>query len=231
MTAAPTADERQALAPTGRLRVGIYPGSPTRIVITELGKSLAECLGMAFELVEFKTQGELLAAVGAGKVDFTGTNPSPARAGLMDFTATVLDIELGYLVVPGSPVSTLADVDRSGVRIGVTQGSTSQTTLPKLLTSATVVPVPTLKLAGEMLVARKIDAYATNKAILVELANGLSGARILEGRWGVEHWAVGIPKGREKGLGYLQKFTQMARAEGLLNSAVEKSGLPGSVIP
>ena len=231
MTVAPTAEERQTLAPNGRLRVGVYPGSPTKRVITDLGKALAVRLGVPFELVELKTQSELLAAVGAGKVDFTGTNPSPARMAQMDFTSTVLDIELGYLVVRGSRVSKISDVDRPGVRIGVTQGSTSQTTLPMMLRSATVVPVSTLKLAGEMLIDRKIDAYATNKAILFEMSDGLSGSRILEGNWGTEHWAVSIPKGREGGLKYVQKFTEMARADGLVKSASEGAGLRGAVIP
>ena len=30
--AVPTAQDRQALAPTGKLRVGVYPGSPTSLV-------------------------------------------------------------------------------------------------------------------------------------------------------------------------------------------------------
>jgi hypothetical protein len=33
----------------------------------------------------------------------------------MDFTATVLDIELGYLVLAGSAVASIDDVDRAGV--------------------------------------------------------------------------------------------------------------------
>lgn len=231
MAAPSSADERQTLAPTGRLRVGIYPESPTRGVVTDLGKALAERLGVVFELVELKTQSELLAAVEAGKVDFSGTNPSPARVARMDCTSTVIDIELGYLVVSGSPVSTMADVDRPGVRIGVTQGSTSQTTLPNMHRNATFVPVPTRRAAGEMLHARKIDTYATNKAVLFEISSGIPGLRILDGNWGVEHWAICIPKGREKGLDYLQKFTEVARADGRVKSAAERSGLRGTMIP
>jgi polar amino acid transport system substrate-binding protein len=231
VAAPPSADERQALAPNGHLRVGVYPGSPTNGVIQELGRSLAQRLGAQFELVELKNQAELFAAVRAQQVDFSGTNASPARASEASFTSTVLDIELGYLVAPGSQLLTVADIDRAGVRIGVTQGSTSQTTLPAMLRNATVVPVATLKLAAEMLSARKIDAYATNKAILFEMSDGLSGARVLDGNWGAEHWALCIPKGREKGLDYLMKFTQMAREQGLLARAVEKAGLRGTVAP
>jgi polar amino acid transport system substrate-binding protein len=200
-------------------------------VTTDLGRALAERLGVPFELVELKTQAELLAAVSGGRVDFAGTNPSPARVARMDFTSTLLDIELGYLVVSGSQVSAIADVDRSGVRIGVTEGSTSQSTLPALLKTATIVPTPTLKAAGEMLITRKIDAFATNKAILFEMSDGIAGSHILEGSWGTEHWAACIPKGREVGLKYLQNFTEMARASGLVKGAAQKAGLRGTVIP
>lgn len=232
VTASPTADERQALAPHGRLRVGIYPESPTRGVITDLGKDLAKRLGVPFELVELKTRAELVASLSAGKIDFTGTNPSsPARAAQMDCTSTVLEIELGYLVVSGSRVSTVSNVNSAGVRVGVTQGSTSQTTLPAILRNATVVPVPTQKLAGEMLIDRHIDTFATNKAILFEMSDGISGSRILEGNWGIEHWAVCIPKGREGGLKYLQKFTEIARADGLVKRASEGTRLRGAVVP
>ncbi len=229
--APPSTAERQALAPNGRLRVGVYPGSPTNGVIQELGTSLAQRLGVPFELVELKTQAELFAAVRAQQVDFSGTNASPARASQASFTSTVLDIELGYLVASGSPLSTVADIDRAGTRIGVTQGSTSQTTLPAMLRNASVVPVPTLELAGELLMGGKIDAYATNKAILFQMSDTMDGARVLEGNWGAEHWALCVPKGREQGLDYLRQFTETARQQGLLARAVEKAGLRGTVKP
>ena len=239
---APNAEERQALAPTGSLRVGVYPGSPTSMVTDrttgeakgvtyDLGKSLAARLGVKFEPVEMATLAEVLAAVKAGTIDFTGTNASPARAAEMDFTATMIEIELGYLVLASSPALTVQDIDRRGTRVGVTRGSTSQTTLPRILKDASVIPVPTLKIAGQMLSARDIDVFATNKVLLFELADGIQGSRILDGRWGVEQWAFAIPKGREKGLRYVRQFADEAQTDGLLKRAVERAGLRGTVRP
>lgn len=37
-----------------------------------------------------------------------------------------------------------------------------------------------------MLTAGQIDAYATNKATLFEMAAALPGAKVLDGRWGVD---------------------------------------------
>jgi len=149
----------------------------------------------------------------------------------MDFTPTVIDIELGFLVVPGSPVSSIADANRPGMRIAVTRGSTSQTTLPRILPNATIVPAPTLKAAGEMLAAHSIDAYATNKVILYELSTTVANSRVLDGQWGVEHWAFAVPKGREKGMAYLRRYLEQADRSGVIARAVERSGLRGAVRP
>ena len=71
------------------------------------------------------------------------------------------------------------------MRIGVSQGSTSQGVLTRELKQARVVAAASLQVAGEMLQRREIDAFATNKAILFELADRVPGARVLDGRWGL----------------------------------------------
>jgi hypothetical protein len=98
------------------------------------------------------------------------------------------------------------------MRVGVSQGSTSQGVLTRELKQASVVAVPSLKAAGEMLGQGKLDAFATNKAILFEMGDGLPGAKVLAGRWGLEHFAFGIPKGREQAMPYLARFVDAADA-------------------
>jgi polar amino acid transport system substrate-binding protein len=162
-------------------------------------------------------------------VDFTVTNATPARAKDADFTVPILGIELGYLVPAGSPVSTLADVDRPGIRVGVTEGGSSHSTLSREFKHAAVVGAPTLKVAIEMLAERKVDAYATNKAILFEMSDQSPGSRVLEGRWGVELFAIAIPKGREHALPDVRKFADDAKSEGLVKRAADRAGLRGTV--
>lgn len=227
----PSIEERQSLAPTGRLRVGIHVASPSREVITQAGSALAKRLGVEFELIRYASQSELLAAISDGQVDFSGTNASPARVARMDFTTTVLDIELGYMAVSGSPVASIADVDRAGIRIGVTQGSTSLTILPNLLKNATVISTTPSKSARQMFLAKEIDTFATNKAILHDMLSGIPNATILEGNWGYEHWAFCIPKGRQTGLAYLENFTQFARSSGLIKKVIEKENIKWTTIP
>jgi len=236
-TAAPTV--RQALAPTGTLRIGVYPGSPTSMVrgagsdemrglSVELGRELARRLGVPSEVIVFQRVAEVVEALKGGRADFTITNATPARAQDVDFTPPLVALELGYLALPGSPVQSLADVDRPGMRIGVTQGSTSQGVLTRELKQARVVPAPSLQAAGDMLQRREVDAFATNKAILYELADGVSGAHVLEGRWGLEHLAIAVPKGREAAAEYLRDFAGAVRKQGLVSSAAARAGLRGT---
>lgn len=231
---------RQALAPTGQLRVAAYPGSPTSMVRSadgaemrglsvELGRELARRLQVPVEIVVFQRVAEVVEAVKAGRADFTITNATPARAQEVDFTPPLLALELGYLSLRGSPVQAQADVDRPGVRIGVSRGSSSQGVLTRKLKQASVVTAPSLQVAGEMLQRREMDAFATNKAILFELADRLPSARVLDGRWGLEHLAIAVPKNRSAATAYLRDFAESVRAQGLVARAAERAGLRGAV--
>jgi polar amino acid transport system substrate-binding protein len=230
----------QVLAPTGKLRIGVYAGSPTsmvrdpvtgeaRGVTVEIGRALASQLNIAFEIKEYPRLAEVVAAIKSGEVDFSITNASPARALEIDFAPTLLSLELGYLVMPDSKIVVASDVDQQGVRIGVSQGSTSQATLTKDLKMAVLVPAPTLKVAGEMLLSRTIDAFATNKAILFELAKEVPTSKVLDSRWGLEHLAMGIPKGRSAAMPYLRVFGENVRAAGIVKRAIDGAGLQGAI--
>ncbi len=225
------------LAPGGKLRVGVYLGSPTSMVrqasgethgVTyDLGKELAKRLGVTFEPVIHDRVAEVLEAMKSGRVDFTITNATPVRAQDVDFSPTLFSLELGYLVPSGSPIKTVGEIDTAGRRIGVSQGSTSQRSLPKVLTAATLVPAASLKEASQMLADGRLDAFATNKSILFEMSDGLPGARVLDGRWGTEHMAIAIPKGRDAARADVAKFADEMRRSGSLEAAIKLSGLRG----
>ena len=92
-----------------------------------------------------------------------------------------------------------------------------------------MVPAENYKRGIEMLEHGEIDTYATNKPTLFEMSDQMPGSRVLDGRWGEEHLAVAIPKGREAALEYIQHFIQDVQTSGLLAQSVERSGLRGAV--
>lgn len=81
---------RPALALTGTLRVGVYPGSPSSLVkdprtgqdagvAHDLGLALGERLGVPVRIVQYSRVAQVVDAIGAGQVDFTFTNASEAQ--------------------------------------------------------------------------------------------------------------------------------------------------------
>src|SRR4051812_6002352 len=149
--------EAKLLAPSGTLRVGIYSGSPTSVVTDaagtphglayDLGGELAKRLGVPIEYVRFQRVADIVTAIHDGQVDFTVTNATPARANEVSFSQPVLAIELGFLVPANSPIGKIEDIDKSGVKIGVTKGSPSERTLAAKFKNATIVPAESVKAA------------------------------------------------------------------------------------
>ena len=234
-----SAEVRQALAPSGVLRVGVYPGSPTSWVkdpktgesvgiALDLGKGMAKRLDVPVQVVEFDRVAQVLDALKDGKVDMTFTNATAVRAKDMDFTEPLVRLELGYLVIGASPLQSLNEIDQAGMRVGVSQGSSSQGVLTQRFKWAKVVPAESLAKAQTMLNTLQIDAFATNKGILFEMSDALPGSRVLSGRWGLENLAIAIPKGREVGRPFVDNFAKEVTRTGELDKAVQRSGLRGT---
>ena len=243
--AKPDSQAVAALAPTGKLRIGVYKGSPTSMVVDaktgeqrgvalQLGQELARQLGVPFEVVEFPRLAEILLAMKtdsgkAAKVDFTFTNATAVRAKDVDFTSPLIGLELGYLVPQTSSIQTAQDVDKAATRVGVAQGSSSQAALSKAYSRAILTTTPTLATAAEQLKTGTLDAFATNKAILFELLDSLPAGqfRILDDRWGLEHLAIAVPKGREAAASFMNAFAREVTSSGLLQKIADGAGLRG----
>jgi len=221
------------LAQAGTLRVGVYSDDPLanwdgrpgtaagalHDLSVELGQELARRLGVKCEPVMFESQPPVLEAVRVGNVDTMIVNATPRRAEIVDFSPDLLQTEQGFLVVGGSPVARIEDIDQSHIRVGVSEGSSSQGILAGQLKNARVVPVATIKNAVDMLTRHELDTFATNKAVLFALSDHLPGSRVLDGRYGVEHLALAIPKGRPNLMAYLATFVNDVRSDGFLERA------------
>jgi polar amino acid transport system substrate-binding protein len=237
----PTPEARQALAPTGKLRVGLLLGIPIQAIRDsasgemkgvgfDLGKELARRMGVPFEPVLFPSVGALLDGGTSGAWDVAFIAFSPARAKEMDFAAPHVELERGYLVPSGSSISTVADVDRPGVRVAVSEKGVSDIFLSRTLKNAVVVRASNLAGTLEMLKSGRADATADNKATLFEISDQLPGFRVLDGRYNTSSAAMAIPKGRDLGLAYARKFVEDAKSEGLVKAAIERAGLRGAVV-
>lgn len=240
MNSSPTPEVRQVLAPTGKLRVGLYLGAPSSVIKDpatgemkgvgfDLGKELARRMGIAFEPIVYPTIGDLIGNATTGQWDVTFVSITPERAKSMDFTSPHLGIEFGYLVPTGSPISSIADIDRPGVRVAVALKGSSDSILSRDLKNAEIIRVQGQAGAFEVLKSEKADAFSAIKSNLFELSGQLPGSRVLDGYYAIDQQGMAMPKGRDLALAYANKFVADAKSEGLVKKAVERSGLRGAV--
>ena len=232
---------RAELAPTGKLRVGINfqntlltrkdpaTGEAGGIAL-DLAHELGRRIGVAVEIVPFKTAGHLADAAKTGEWDVAFLAAEAQRANTIAFTAPYLEIETTYLVPAGSPFRNVADVDREGVRIAVGAKGGPDLALSRILKRATLVRAPSTAAARKAFVSEKLDALAGLRPTLVADAQNIPGSRVLEGRFSVVGQAVGTHRGREAGAMYLNEFVEDIKASGLVARTIDKNGVRGVAV-
>ena len=241
ISTAPTPEARQALAPTGKLRVGLQLGTPHNVIRDsvsgemkgvgfDLGKELARRMGVPFEPVLYPSIGALLDGGKSGAWDVAFVGFSTERAKEWDFTALHLEVEFGYLILGGSSISTMADVDRSGIRVALQEKSGPDVFFSRTLTNAVVVRASSNPGALEALKSGRADVMGGIKPTLFEMSSQLPGSRVLGGRPGIDPHAMAIPKGRDPGVAYARQFIEDAKSEGLVKAAIERVGMRGAVV-
>ncbi len=230
------------LAPMGKLRVGINfgnallankdaRGTPGGIAV-DLARELTRRVGLPVELVSYETAGRMADGARAGAWDVAFLAADPARAEEINFTAPYLEIDTTCLVSAGSPLQTLADVDREGVRIAVSDKSAYDLFLTRNLKHAQLVRAPGVNASVDVFFADKLEALAGLKPLLMEVAANQPGTRVLDGRFSAVQQAVGIPKGRDAAAEYVRRFVEDVKASGLVADIIERNAIRGvSVAP
>lgn len=232
---------RAHLAPAGSLRVGINYGNfilatrdaatgESRGVAIDLARELAGRLGVRVEIVAYDSVALMVEAAPTNTWDIAFLGSDPAREKLIDFTAAYLEIEATYLVPAGSPLRTIAEVDRKGVRVAAPSKANYELFLSRRLKDATLVSPSGGEAAFELLATGKVDALAGLKQALLGLAERLPGSRMLDGRFMAVQQSIGVPKGRTAGLAYLRGLVEEAKASGLVARAIAATGARGVAV-
>ena len=225
----------KALAPTGKLRAAINYGNTVlaqrdpatgapRGISADLARELGARLGVSVEFVTFDAAGKVFDALGSGAWDVAFLAIDPARAAGIDFTAPYVIIEGGYMVPAGSPLRTIAEVDREGVRVAVGNKSAYDLYLTRTLKRAQLVRAPTSPAAIELFVKEKLEVAAGVKQPLVEFAKTNPNVRVMDGRFMAIEQAMGTPRGRDAGARYLREFAEEMKASGFVAAGLQRSG-------
>nr|AQQ75177.1 hypothetical protein [uncultured bacterium] len=231
---------RAELAPSGTLRVGINFGNALLAargangaeggIAVDLGRELARRLNVPMVIVPYNSAGAMADGAKAGAWDVAFLAADPGRAGEIAFAPAYLEIESTYLVPAGSPLKTLSDVDRPGIRIAVSEKSAYDLFLSRSLKQATLVRTPGVDASNAMFFRDKLDALAGLRPVLVDLADQHPGSRVLEGGFTSVQQALGTPKNRAAGAQYLRSFIEDAKASGLVARLIQSNRIRGVTI-
>jgi polar amino acid transport system substrate-binding protein len=234
---------RAELAPTGVLRAGINLSNFLLVtgrseksepvgVAPDMAKEIAASLGVPVTYVPFKSPGELADQAGKNVWDIGLIGAEPQRAAVMTFTAAYVEIEATYLVPAGSPLETIADVDKAGVRISVSGRSAYGLWLDRNIKHATLVRTDSLDGSFDQFVRDKLEALAGLKPRLLTDVTKLPGARILDGQFTAVQQAIGTARTNSAGAAFLRKFVEEAKASGLVARLIARHKVVGlSVAP
>ncbi len=236
---------REQLTPTGKLRVGVAAGltpgtgnvaidpanGRPRGIGADLGAALARKLGVEVEWVAYLNSGDLTDAGTTGAWDVAFMPVDEARKQKLDFGAAHIVLQSTWMVGPGSPIRTLADVDKPGTRVVGVENTASSRAAQRYLKKVTVGLVKSTDEGFALLRAGKVDVTGGSRESLVVLSRLLPGARVLDGGYLDLYVAVAVPKGRPAALAYASAFVEEAKASGLVRRTLDSFGMQTSVIP
>ena len=232
------------LAPTGKVRAAINLGNQVlaqkdaasgepKGITPDLARELGKRLGVPVELVTFDAAGKVFDAAKNGQWDIAFLAIEPVRAAEIEFTEPYVIIEGTYMVPADSPLKTVNDVDRAGVRIGVGRGAAYDLYLTRTLKQATLVRASSGggQALVELFANEKLDAAAGVRQALETYAQTHKDVRIMDGKFMEIRQAMGTPKGRLAGAQYLNAFIEEMKKSGFVADGLKRSGQSATVPP
>lgn len=207
----------------------VGPTGDPQGVAPDLSAAIAERLGVAVSYVTFATPGELADAVERDGWDIGLIAVEPKRAETIAFCDAYVEIEATYLVRGNSPLRSIADVDRPGVRIAVPDRAAYDLYLTRTLKHAELHRAKGLPGAFELFVTEKLEALAGLAPALQENAESLPGSRVLDGRYTTVRQAVGTKPENVALTAFVERFIADAKESGLIAGLIEKHGVKGKL--
>lgn len=229
------------LAPGGVLRAGINlsnfllvsgrdaDGEPVG-VSPDMARALAIALGAELRPVTYASPGLVADAAERDEWDVALIGAEPQRAAVIAFAPAYAEIEASYLVPEASPIRQIAEVDRQGVRISVTDRTAYGLWLDRNITQAELVRTKTIDDAAAVFVEQRLEALAGLRPRLIADARAIAKTRILDGHFMTVQQAIGTPLRKAGALDYLNRFIRDAIDSGFVASLIAKHQVDGLTV-
>jgi polar amino acid transport system substrate-binding protein len=222
------------LAPHGVLRAALNFGNTVLVrpaatleatggVAPAIARELARRLDVPVRFTRYETAGEVVAAASddVWDVGFMAVDPKRASEGVL-FTAPYVLIEGGYMVRDDSPLASVDEVDRPGIRMTVGERSAYDLYLSRTIRHAEIVRAATSLDGFELFVRDGYDVAAGVKASLAEYVASHSGFRLLPGNFMIIQQAM-VTR-HEAARAFLAGFIEELKASGFVAAELAASG-------
>jgi polar amino acid transport system substrate-binding protein len=229
---------KDEIAPTGKLRVAIgispaggaywstkaesggYAGVPV-----DLGKEMANQLGVPVEYVAYPNSGQITDSVSTGVWDVTFLPKDPERETKMSFGPIYEIADATYIVKPGSTITNFQSLDQPGIKVAAVNNTTTMRGAVAHLKNAKVAGYQTYDEIFALLKNGEIDAFALSRDQLNAMAKKIPGTRVLDETFKQTVTAVAVPLNHPLALEYATKFMTEVKSNGVLRKAFDNNGL------
>jgi polar amino acid transport system substrate-binding protein len=211
-----------SLDPSGKMQ-----GHGTGYIGLAMTRLIASRLGVKSEVLGLPSPPAVMDALLAGDIDMAFFGIEPGRQAKADFTPPMFQFDYTYLVPAGSPITQIADADKTGTRIAIMDSHASALALKLIIKHATIVSAELPEQSFELLRSREADVFASPRDVLLDFAEKLPGSRVLADAFGVNRVGIAIRKGREALLTYLSSIVEAAKADSTIARLIEEGRLRG----
>jgi polar amino acid transport system substrate-binding protein len=229
---------KDQIVPTGKLRVaigispagGAYWSTKTETggyagVPVDLGKAMADQLGVPVEYVAYPNSGQITDSVSTGAWDVTFLPKDAERETKMSFGPIYEVAEATYIVKPGSTVTNFQTLDQPGIKVAAVNNTTTMRGAVAHLKHAKVTGYQTYDEIFGLLKSGEIDAFALSRDQLTAMAKKIPGTRVLDETFKQTVTAIAVPLDHPLALAFATKFMTEAKTNGLLRKAFDNNGL------
>src|ERR1700693_1485481 len=234
---------KDQIAPTGKLRVaigispagGAYWSTKTESggyggVPVDLGKAMANQLGVPVEYVAYPNSGQITDSVSTGVWDVPFLPKDPERETKMSFGPIYEIADATYIVKPGSAITNFQTLDQPGIKVAAVNNTTTMRGAAAHLKNAKVAGYQTYDEIFALLKNGEIDAFALSRDQLNAMAKQIPGSRVLDETFKQTVTAVAVPPNHPLALAFVTKFMNEATTNGTLRKAYDNNGLKDTPI-
>ncbi|HML45058.1 MAG TPA: transporter substrate-binding domain-containing protein [Hyphomicrobium zavarzinii] len=233
----------RALAPSGRLRVGIAVGKAQSAVWTlrdargrpqgvtvEIAKLIAEMTDLPLDLVEYESSGAVIAAASRGEWDVAFAPVDEERKAVVDFAAAYYVGESTCMVAPNVRATSVEDLNRGEIRIIGVEDTATIRSARWVFTQASISGVAGLDEALSLFRAGSADAMALGRESLLSIAASFPDARILDGAFHTAATAAAVPKGAAQAKEFVGAVIEEMKSDGAIRRIFDRCGMKHAAV-